>query len=256
MTAVVAVVCAVIGLMVGSFLNVVIYRVPRKESVVKPRSRCPGCGTQLSSLDNIPVVSWLVLRGKCRTCGTPISVRYPLVELATAMLFAAMAARFHGDWVIPAFCLFAAASLALALIDLEHFLLPSKIIYTTLLLSAPLLVLAAVGDHRWHSFRDAVVCAIAAFAFFFLLNFVYPKGMAFGDVRYSSVIGLYLGWMGPRYAFLGFFVAFLTASVVGIALILAKRANRQSPIPFGVFLALGAFITVFAGHPFLKWYGV
>src|SRR4051812_8482783 len=122
-TALVAVVCGTMGLMVGSFLNVVIYRVPRHESVVTPRSRCPGCGTQLSEIDNIPVVSWLVLRGKCRTCGTGISVRYPLVELATGALFAAMAVRFHGSWVIPAFCLFAAASLALALIDLEHFLL-------------------------------------------------------------------------------------------------------------------------------------
>src|SRR5205085_5420882 len=143
MTAALAIVSAVMGLMVGSFLNVVIYRVPRKESVVRPRSRCPGCGTQLSSADNIPVVSWLILRGRCRTCGTPISVRYPLVELSTAVLFAAMAVRFHADWAIPAYCLFAAAALALALIDLEHFLLPSKIIYSTLVLSAPLLALAA-----------------------------------------------------------------------------------------------------------------
>src|SRR4051794_41851136 len=102
------------GLMVGSFLNVVIYRVPRKESVVKPRSRCPGCGTQLSSIDNIPVVSWLVLRGKCRTCGTPISVRYPLVELATAALFAAMAGRVSGRWGIPSLFGFAAGGPAAA----------------------------------------------------------------------------------------------------------------------------------------------
>src|SRR3954447_12348118 len=134
-TAVLAVACAIVGLAVGSFLNVVIYRVPRKESVISPRSRCPQCGTQLAEYDNIPVVSWLVLRGKCRTCKNPISIRYPLVELATGLLFLGAAVRFGANWVLPAFCVFLAALLALALIDLEHFLLPNRVIYPTLLIS-------------------------------------------------------------------------------------------------------------------------
>jgi leader peptidase (prepilin peptidase)/N-methyltransferase len=253
-TALLAVVCGIVGLLIGSFLNVVIYRVPRKESVVKPRSHCPSCGTELRSIDNIPVLSWLALRGRCHTCGAPISVRYPLVELATGALFTGAAVRFGASWEVPAFCLFLAASLALALIDLEHFLLPNRVIYPTLLGSVPLLLLAAVGEDDWHALRDAVIGCACAFAFFFLLNLVYPRGMAFGDVRFSAVLGLYLGWLGPGSVFVGLLFGFFSASIVGVGLILAKRANRRSPIPFGVFLAFGAMVTVFFGRPILHWY--
>jgi leader peptidase (prepilin peptidase)/N-methyltransferase len=200
------------------------------------------------------VASWVVLGGRCRTCKTKISVRYPLVELATAGLFVAAALRFGADWVLPAFCLFLAALLALALIDLEWFLLPSRIIYPTLLASAPLLLLAAVAGHDWTNLRHAIVGSAAAFLAFFVLNLVYPKGMAFGDVRLSAVVGLYLGWLGLRHVFLGLFLAFLTATFVGVALILARRADRKSPIPFGIFLAIGAAITVFAGDPIVRWW--
>src|SRR5436309_6749414 len=125
-TALVAAGCGLLGLAVGSFLNVVIYRVPRKESVVRPRSRCPGCGTQLADRDNIPVVSWLLLRGRCRTCGEPISARYPLVELGTAALFVAAALRFGADWAVPGFLLFFASLLAISLTDLEHYIIPNR----------------------------------------------------------------------------------------------------------------------------------
>jgi leader peptidase (prepilin peptidase)/N-methyltransferase len=248
MTVLVVAVCAVLGLAVGSFLNVVIHRVPRKESVVRPRSRCPSCETPLTAADNIPLISWVVLRGKCRTCRAPISGRYPLVELATALLFAATALRFHDDWVLPAFLLFFAALLALAVIDFEQFLLPNRIIYPTLLAAVPLLVLAAAGNGEWRALRNAILGALAAFVIFFTLNLVYPRGMAFGDVRLSAVIGLYLGWLGARIEFVGFFVGFLTASIIGIGLMVAHKANRRTPIPFGVFLAIGAAIAVFAGH--------
>ena len=251
-----AVVCGLFGLAVGSFLNVVIHRVPRRESVSHPRSRCPQCETQLAMYDNIPLASWLILGGRCRTCKTKIPIRYPLVELGTAALFVAAAIRFGADWALPAFCLFLAALFALALIDLEWFLLPSKIIYPTLLASAPLLLIAAAAGHHWHSLRSAVIGSLAAFGVFFLLNLVYPKGMAFGDVRLSAVVGLYLGWLGLRTAFVGLFLAFLTASIVGITLIIARRADRKSPVPFGVFLAIGAGIAVFAGAPIVRfWMG-
>src|SRR5205814_1522211 len=124
----------------------------------------------------------------------------------------------------------------------------------TLALSVPLLVLAAAEGDHWRNLRNAGLGALAAFGVFFLLNLVYPRGMAFGDVRLSAVIGLYLGWLGPRTLFLGLFLAFLTASVVGIALIVARKANRRSPIPFGVFLAIGAAVAVFFGRPVLHWY--
>ena len=254
MTGLLVAACAVLGLSIGSFLNVVIHRVPRKESVVRPRSRCPSCDTQLSSLDNIPLVSWLVLRGRCRTCGVRISPRYPLVELLTGALFAGAAVRFGYDWALPAFLLFLASLVALAVIDYEHFLLPNRIIYPTLLASLPLLVLAAAAGHQWRAFRDAVLGSVVAFAVFFVLNLVYPRGMAFGDVRLSSIIGLYLGWLGPRTVFLGLFAAFLTASIVGIGLILGRRANRKTPIPFGVFLAVGAIVAVYWGNAILDWW--
>jgi leader peptidase (prepilin peptidase) / N-methyltransferase len=249
-----AVVCALFGLAIGSFLNVVIYRVPRKESVVQPRSRCPQCDTQLRPSDNVPVVSWLLLGGRCRTCKAKVSLRYPIVELTTAALFAGVALRFGASWAVPAFCLFFAALLALALIDLEHFLLPNRIIYPTLLASVPLLLLAAAAGHEWNHLRSAVIGGLAAFAVFFVLNLVYPRGMAFGDVRLSAVIGVYLGWIGPRTLFLGLFLGFLTASIVGIGLIVARKADRKTPVPFGVFLAIGAAVAVFAGGPVIHWW--
>jgi leader peptidase (prepilin peptidase)/N-methyltransferase len=254
MTGILVVACGLVGLVVGSFLNVVIYRVPRKESVVHPRSHCPACDTPIAERDNIPVLSWVLLGGRCRACGARISVRYPLVELATAGLFVAAALRFGADWALPAYCVFFAGLLALALIDLEHFLLPNRVVYPTYLTMLPLLVLAAAIGHEWHALRDALVGSLCAFAIFFLLNLVYPKGMAFGDVRLSAVIGLGLGWLGPRLVFIGFFVSFLVASLVGIGLILAHRAGRKTPIPFGVFLALGAVATVLFGDPVAKWW--
>src|SRR5205814_3154050 len=157
MTAVVAVACGVLGLAVGSFLNVVVYRVPRKESVVRPRSHCPNCGTQLADKDNVPVVSWLALRGRCRTCGEPISVRYPLVELATAALFVAAGLRFGADWALPAFLLLFASLLAISLIDLEHYIIPNRIVYPTLFGGAALLVVAAAGDGDWKALERAVI---------------------------------------------------------------------------------------------------
>src|SRR5438067_4378024 len=148
-TGVAAAICGVFGLMVGSFLNVVIYRVPRKESVVRPRSRCPGCGTQLAERDNIPVLSWLLLRGRCRTCAEPISVRYPLVELLTGGLFVAAALRFGLDWVLPAYLVFFASLVEITFIDLEHYIIPNRVLYPPLFIAMPLLVLApALQDDR------------------------------------------------------------------------------------------------------------
>ncbi|HEX3538926.1 MAG TPA: prepilin peptidase [Acidimicrobiales bacterium] len=254
MTAFLVVAAGVIGLAVGSFLNVVIHRVPRKQSVVRPRSACPACGTQLAERDNVPLLSWLLLRGRCRTCGAPISIRYPLVELATAMLFVGAALRFGFDWALPAFLVFLAGLLALAFTDLEHYLLPVRIVYPVLVTMAVLLVVAAAADSRWSQLETAAAAAAVGFAVFFFLNWLNPKWMGFGDVRLAAVIGLGLGWLGASVAFLGFFLAFLLGSVVGVALIVTKRMDRKSPIPFGVFLAIGAGIAVFAGQPLVHLY--
>ena len=256
MTLALVALAAVLGLAVGSFLNVVIHRVPRKESVVSPRSRCPGCGTELASRDNIPVLSWLLLRGRCRTCSMAISPRYPLVELSTGVLYGLLALRLHDDAALPAFLVLGAAQIAISLIDLEHFIVPNRIVYPTLFLMAPLLVGAAVVEDDWLSLRGSVLGGLLAFGILFVIHVVSPRGMGFGDVRLAGVLGAALGWLDLGHVLLGLFLGFLTASVISLSLIGLKVRSRKDRIPFGPFLALGALLAVFAGEPILRWYGV
>jgi leader peptidase (prepilin peptidase)/N-methyltransferase len=253
-TGLLVVVCGLLGLAFGSFLNVVIWRVPRKESVVRPPSHCPSCDTPIHPRDNIPVVSWLLLRGRCRTCNAPISVRYPLVELATASLFVAAAVHFRLNWVLPAYLLFFAALLAISVVDLDLFIVPNRIVWPAGLVSIPLLILAAGLGHQWHELRNALIGGAAAWLFLFIVHVINPRGMGFGDVRLAALIGLYLGWPGLGYVALGLFLAFLSGSIVGIGLIALRRKGMKSALPFGPFLALGATIAVFAGHPILQGY--
>ncbi len=182
--------CGLIGLVIGSFLNVVIWRVPRGESIVSPPSACPKCGQEIRPYDNIPVVSWLVLRGRCRDCGNPISARYPLVEIGTALLFAGMGWRFGLSWELPAFLYFAAIAVALSLIDIDTKRLPNVITLPSYAVGGALLLLPAVIDGSWDGYLRAWVGALALFAFYFLLAFIYPAGMGFGDVKLAGLIGL------------------------------------------------------------------
>lgn len=245
-------VCAVLGLAIGSFLNVVIYRVPRGESIVSPRSSCPSCGTPIRDLDNIPVISWLLLRGRCRHCQAPISMRYPLVEASCAALFAGTAARFGYQWDLPAFLALFAGLLALSCIDVEQMILPKKIVYPLTIVVTALFLLAAAETGRWHDFVIGAICAVGWFVVFFAMNLASPRLLGFGDVRLSLVLGLSLGWLGVDYVLLGFFAANLIGAVVGIALIATKRMERQSRVPYGVFLASGCALAVFAGPELLR----
>ncbi len=238
----------ILGLIIGSFLNVVIWRVPRGESVVSPPSACPQCGHEIRAYDNIPVVSWLVLRGKCRDCGHPISARYPLVELGTGLLFAAMAWRFGLSWELPAYLYFAAIAVALALIDLDTRRLPNVITLPSYAVAGALLLLPAAIEGSWDSYLRAWLGGLALFAFYFLLAFIYPAGMGFGDVKLAGVIGLYLGWLGWGSVLVGAFLGFLLGAVVGVALIVFGSAGRKSAIPFGPFMLAGAFIAVMWGQ--------
>jgi leader peptidase (prepilin peptidase)/N-methyltransferase len=249
-------VAAVFGLVVGSFLNVVIHRVPQRLSVASPRSACPGCGTTLAERDNIPVVSWLVLRGRCRTCGMRISPRYPLVELASAGLFAAAAIRLGADWALPAFCLFFAALLAVSLIDLEHFIVPNRIVFPMLAVSVPLLAAAALLEGEPGPLVTAVVGAVLASNALLVINLISPRGMGMGDVKLALLLGLFLGWLGLGHVALGLFLGFLFGAVGGILLIALGIKTRRDPVPFAPFLAAGSVVAVLAGTGLLDRYPI
>ena len=254
MTALVAAISGVYGLVIGSFLNVVIWRVPRHDSIVKPPSHCPVCEAKIANRDNIPVVSWLLLRGRCRSCAAPISVRYPFVELLTGVLFAAVGARFAHSWALPAYLVLAGALVALSAIDLEHFLLPNRILYPADGAVIVLLALASAGEHDWGAFVRAGVAGAIAFAVFFTIHIVSPRGMGFGDVRLSFLLGLSLGWLGWGEVAGGLFAGFLYGAVVGVALIAFKVKGRKQQIPFGPYLAAGAMTFVLFGEPIVDWY--
>ena len=246
--------CGLFGLAIGSFLNVVIWRVPRKESVVRPPSHCPQCETPIRPVDNVPVLSWLLLRGKCRHCGNPIPVRYPLVEAGCGVLFAAVAARFGADWALPAYLVLTAALLAISIIDLEHFIVPDRITAPLTVSALALLGLAAAADGNGWRFGRSLLGGLAFFAFLLFLNLVNPRGMGMGDVKLAFSLGLFLGWLGWGQVFLGGFLSFLLGAVVGVALIATKVKTRKDHVPFGPFLAAGTLITVLWAAPILRWY--
>ena len=247
-------ICAVFGLLVGSFLNVVVWRVPRHESIVRPGSHCPACDTELGAIENVPVLSWVALRGRCRHCSAHISVRYPLVEMANAALWVGVAQRFGTSWEVPAYCALASGLLALSLIDLDHFLLPNRVLYPVGFIVGALLVLPAALDDHWDLALRAVEGGAAAFGVFLVIHLISPRGMGFGDVRLSFVLGMALGWLSWGHVFLGLFLGFLLGAVVGSGLIAFKLRTRKDPVPFGPFMAAGAMVAVFAGTRLLDLY--
>jgi leader peptidase (prepilin peptidase) / N-methyltransferase len=253
--ALVALICGLYGLVIGSFLNVVIWRVPRDQSIVRPPSHCPGCNTQIAVKDNLPLLSWAMLRGKCRHCDEKISARYPLIELLTGALWAAVGAVYYDSWALPAYLLLTAGLIALSAIDLERYILPTKIIRVVGVGVAVLLAFASLMEHNWGAYRTAIISAFAAYAFFFLVHQLYPKGMGFGDVRLSFVLGFSLGWLGWKYAVGGLFLGFLYGSILGIVVLAAKGAEgRKIAIPFGPFLAAGTMTFILWGAPIIDWY--
>ena len=236
------------GLIIGSFLNVVAWRLPRGESLSHPGSHCPNCDTPIKPYDNVPVVSWLVLRGRCRNCGEPISPRYPLVELTTGLLWAAVVVADYDD--VPALVrgiLLVTFLVPIALIDFDHRLIPNK-----LTLPAAVLALVAIVALDLDFLVEALIAGAAGFAFFFLAALAYPRGMGMGDVKLAGVLGLYLG----RAVAPAIFIALIAGVVVGAAIIARKGAaeGRRTAVPFGPFLALGGVIALFAGNALVDAY--
>ena len=246
MTAAWAISAGVLGALVGSFLNVVIHRVPLRESIVSPGSRCPTCGKAVAPYDNVPVISWLVLRGRCRNCGTRISARYPLIELLTAITFAAIVVVRGADAELAVELPFAAILMALAAIDLEHRILPNRI----LLPAAIFGVVAAAVVHAGE-LPELLIAGAAGFTALLLVALAKPGGMMMGDVKMAGVMGLYLGLaLVPA-----LLVAFLAGSLVGVAMMVDRgMAARKAAVPFGPFLALGALVGLLAGDELVDLY--
>ena len=246
-TSVIAVLAAVLGLAVGSFLNVVVWRVPRGESVVSPPSACPPCGARVRPADNVPVLGWLRLHGRCRDCDAPISRRYPLVELGTAVLFVVMALRFGPDPVLPAYLYLAAVGLALALIDLDCKRLPDALTLPSYPVAAVLLALGALLGSDSGELVRALLGGLAMYALYFALCFAYPAGMGFGDVKLAGVLGMYTAWLGWGAWTVGVFLGFLYGGVWGLGLVLLRRGGRKTAVPFGPFMLLGVLTALLVG---------
>ncbi len=237
----------VLGAIFGSFLNVVTYRLPRHESLISPASRCPGCGTPVKPYDNIPILSWLLLRGHCRSCSEPISPRYPLVEALTAALCVGVVLA-HSS--APAIALRLALILLVvpaALIDLEHRIIPNKI---TALGAVLALVIGLALDPAGEPER--LIAGVAAGGFLLLAALAYPGGMGMGDVKLATVMGLFLG----RAVAPAILIALLAGLLLGVLVIARKgaREGRKTAVPFGPFLALGAVVAVYAGGPLVDLY--
>lgn len=245
-TAYVAGLIGLLGLAVGSFLNVVIHRVPRGESVVSPPSACPSCGHAIRNRHNIPVLGWLMLTGRCHDCHAPISPRYPLVELGTGVLFAATAVRLGDDAaLLPAYLTFAALGIALAAIDLDVRRLPNVLVLPAYPVLAALLAIDADG----HRALRAVEGGGGLFVFFFAVAFAAPGAMGFGDVKLSGLIGAMTAYLSWGTFLTGAFGAFLFGAVFGVLLIVTSGAGRRTAVPFGPFLILGAWTAILgAGH--------
>ncbi|TAM69504.1 MAG: prepilin peptidase [Microbacteriaceae bacterium] len=265
--AVAVIATGVFGLLIGSFANVLVYRLPAGISVVAPASACPRCGRGIRAWDNIPVLSWLLLRGKCRDCGGPIAARYPLVEFGMGAFFAIAAAwwwlvQFGGEnaqlvgptpmlvsrlILLIAFLYLATVSVVLGLIDVDTHTLPNRIVLPSYLVAIIAFAVATVLDADATALLRAAIGLIALWLLYLVLAIVYPGGMGFGDVKLAGLLGLYLGWVGWGPLVVGGFAAFLLGGLFSIVLLATRRAGRKSGIPFGPWMLAGAWLGIFFG---------
>jgi leader peptidase (prepilin peptidase)/N-methyltransferase len=268
---------AVLGAMIGSFLNVVIHRLPREQSIVLPKSACPACGAAIRFYDNIPILSFLILRGRCRSCHRPISARYPAVEALCALLFALVTWRDGLSFALPFDIAFAASMLTLVFIDSEHMILPNAITYpgiifaVTTRVAVPYLGGASHFDDLPYlvsvfpgypvpivSLIGAAIGALAGGGSLWLMGFLWKKlrgieAMGMGDVKMMLMVGAFLGW---RLAGLTIFIGVFSGSLAGIALMFRRgRRNLQMMLPFGIFLGIGAVVSLLVGTRIVEWYG-
>ena len=270
------VIVGVLGAMIGSFLNVVIHRLPREQSIVFPNSTCPRCRASIKAYDNIPILSFLILRGQCRSCGAPISPRYPAVEALTALLFAAVTWHDGVSFILAFDLAFTASIVALLFIDAEHMILPNAITYPGILFAlitrvvVPYVAGPANFDDLPHlisvfpanypvpivSLIGAAIGALAGGGSLWLMGFLWEKlrgveAMGFGDVKMMFMVGAYLGW---RLTILTILIGAFTGSLAGIAVMMRRGRNLQMMLPFGIFLGIGSIVSLLAGSRIIAWY--
>jgi leader peptidase (prepilin peptidase)/N-methyltransferase len=249
-----AIISLVFGLVIGSFLNVCIYRVPRESSIVSPPSSCPNCKTPIKPWDNIPVVSYLILAGKCRQCGEKISLRYPTVELLNGLMYAAVFYNFGSGWHLPLLFALVSSLIVITFIDLDFQIIPDVI-------TLPGMIIGLAASHfimrdpfeaySLLGFVNSVIGLLAGGVTFYLIAILSRGGMGGGDIKMMAMVGSFMGWKG---VFLTTLVGSLTGSLIGIALIFFKGKGRKTKIPFGPFLSLGSLVTLFFGRMIVDWY--
>jgi leader peptidase (prepilin peptidase) / N-methyltransferase len=245
----------ILGLIFGSLGTVAAYRIPERQSIVTGRSRCPHCGRTITASENIPVLSYLMQGGRCRHCGEKISIRYPLIELATGALFALAVWKFGLTSEAALYAAFFWVLIVLSVIDLEHRLLPNRVVYPATVVGWIGLIAVALVDGDADRLLDAAIGALIFGGFLFVCAFLYPAGMGGGDVKLGFLLGTFLGYQGGAgLALVGMFLSFLIGAVFGIGAVLARRAGRKSMVPFGPFLAFGTVLTVLWGGGLLDWY--
>ena len=271
------IIAGVLGALIGSFLNVVIHRLPREDSIVFPNSRCPSCGAVIAFYDNVPVLSYLLLRGRCRSCETSISVRYPAVELMTALLFVAVTWRVGLTPVLPFDLIFVSALIALIFIDAEHMILPNAITYPGIVFAivARLAIPYLLGRPHFDdlpglmegmlsdmpvwaaSLIGALIGALVGGGSLWLMGWTWEKlrgveAMGLGDVKMMFMVGAYLGW---RLTILTIFFGVLSGSIIGMALMARQgKKDMQMLLPFGVFLGIGSIMALLIGQHIVEWY--
>lgn len=239
------------GLVVGSFMTVAVSRMPRGESVVRPRSRCPSCGAEIGARDNVPVLSWLLLRGRCRRCGEAISAEYPVLELATAGLVVLAAIRHANPWHAVLVAGLLALMPGIALIDLRHRIIPNRLTYPSLLVFPAIIVAAWAVDEAVDPLKGLLGALLYGGVLFIVA--VISRGMGMGDVKLAAVIGLVLGSIGLRYVGVAAGAAIVLGGIGGLVA-LAMGRGRKSAIPFGPYLAAGAVVAGLWGGPIASWY--
>lgn len=242
------------GLLIGSFLNVVAYRVPAGMSLLRPPSSCPRCGHRIRARDNVPVLGWVMLRGRCRDCSEPVSARYPLVEIVTAVLFGITAWIIGDTWVLPSYLWFVAVTVVLVLTDLDHKRIPNAILYPGTAVAVVLLGIGSAADGDLPSVWRGLAGGVGYFVLLLVVALIARGGFGFGDVKLAFLLGTFTAHRSWEALGVGVFAAFVIGGLVSIALLIAGRAGRKDAIPFGPSLVLGAYVAMVWGEPIAEWY--